>query len=66
MRAFGAAGFEGKGKLAFLPNHEYELAFKTRVTVSHPSTPSTRPSRADRCAGRRPDNTASFFRGSAS
>lgn len=31
-------GYEGKGKLFFLPNHEYEIALTTRVTVSHPST----------------------------
>lgn len=30
-------GLEGKGKLALLPNHEYEIAFTTRVTVAHPS-----------------------------
>ena len=37
----GAAGFEGRGKLAFLPNHEYEVKLTTRVTVAHPSTPAT-------------------------
>ena len=31
-------GYEGKGKLALLPNHEYELRFTTRVSVAHPST----------------------------
>lgn len=30
-------GYEGKGKLFFLPNHEYEVALTTRVTVAHPS-----------------------------
>ncbi|MFF7976901.1 hypothetical protein [Streptomyces sp. NPDC007905] len=29
--------YEGRGKLSFLPNHEYELAFKTRVTITHPT-----------------------------
>ena len=33
-------GLEGKGRLALLPNHEYELAFTTRVTVAHPSKPA--------------------------
>ena len=37
----GATGFEGRGKLAFLPNHEYEVRLTTRVTVTHPSTPAT-------------------------
>jgi hypothetical protein len=37
----GAAGFEGRGKLAFLPNHEYEVKLTTRVTISHPSSAST-------------------------
>lgn len=37
----GAEGFEGRGKLAFLPNHEYEVKLMTRVAVSHPSTPAT-------------------------
>jgi len=32
------AAFEGKGKLFFLPNHEYEIGLTTRVTVAHPST----------------------------
>ena len=36
----GPGGFEGKGKLALLPNHEYEIALTTRVTVAHPSTPA--------------------------
>lgn len=31
-------GYEGRGKLFFLPNHEYEIRLTTRVTVSHPST----------------------------
>jgi len=35
----GGAGFDGSGKLAFLPNHDYELQLTTRVTVAHPSTP---------------------------
>jgi hypothetical protein len=35
----GAGGFDGSGKLAFLPNHEYELTLTTRVTIAHPSTP---------------------------
>jgi len=30
-------GYEGKGKLFFLPNHEYEIELTTRVTVAHPS-----------------------------
>lgn len=30
-------GYEGRGKLFFLPNHEYEIALTTRVTVAHPS-----------------------------
>jgi hypothetical protein len=37
----GPEGFEGRGKLAFLPNHEYEVKLTTRVTVAHPSTPAT-------------------------
>ena len=36
----GPGGFEGKGKLALLPNHEYEIALTTRVTVAHPSKPA--------------------------
>ena len=36
----GPGGFEGKGKLALLPNHEYEIALTTRVTVAHPSAPA--------------------------
>ena len=35
----GSGGFDGSGKLAFLPNHEYELKLTTRVSVAHPSTP---------------------------
>ncbi len=35
----GPGGFEGKGKLALLHNHEYEIALTTRVTVAHPSAP---------------------------
>ncbi len=30
-------GYEGKGKLFFLPNYEYEIGLTTRVTVAHPS-----------------------------
>jgi hypothetical protein len=30
----------GSGKLAFLPNHEYEISLTTRVTVVHPSAPA--------------------------
>ena len=30
----------GSGKLAFLPNHEYEMSLTTRVTVEHPSAPA--------------------------
>ena len=30
-------GYEGKGKLFFLPNHEYEIELTTRTTVAHPS-----------------------------
>jgi hypothetical protein len=37
----GPAGYEGRGKLAFLPNHEYEVKLTTRVAVTHPSTPTT-------------------------
>ncbi len=36
----GSGGWEGKGKLALLPNHEYEIALTTRVTVAHPSKPA--------------------------
>jgi hypothetical protein len=35
------AAYEGKGKLFFLPNHEYEIALTTRVSITHPSTPVT-------------------------
>ena len=38
--ARGPGGFDGRGKLAFLPNHEYELKLTTRVSVAHPSTPA--------------------------
>ena len=31
-------GYAGKGKLFFLPNHEYEVKLTTRVTVAHPTT----------------------------
>ena len=37
----GPTGYEGRGKLAFLPNHEYEVKLTTRVAVTHPSTPTT-------------------------
>lgn len=30
----------GAGKLAFLPNHEYEISLTTRVSVEHPSAPA--------------------------
>ena len=33
--------YEGKGKLFFLPNHEYEIALTTRVSIAHPSTAVT-------------------------
>lgn len=33
----GHGGYEGRGKLGLLPNHEYELRLTTRVTVAHPS-----------------------------
>jgi hypothetical protein len=33
-------GLQGSGKLALLPNHDYEIALTTRVTVAHPSTPA--------------------------
>jgi hypothetical protein len=29
--------YSGRGALSFLPNHEYEVAVSTRVTVAHPS-----------------------------
>jgi hypothetical protein len=32
--------YEGKGKLFFLPNHDYEVTLTTRVAVAHPSTTS--------------------------
>ena len=31
-------GMDGSGKLALLPNNEYEVKLTTRVTVAHPST----------------------------
>lgn len=31
-------GYTGKGKLFFLPNHEYEVKLTTRVSVAHPTT----------------------------
>jgi hypothetical protein len=31
-------GYSGKGKLFFLPNHEYEVKLTNRVTVAHPTT----------------------------
>ena len=37
----GSGAFDGAGKLSFLPNHEYEVKLTTRVTIGHPSTPST-------------------------
>ncbi len=36
----GGGGYEGRGKLGLLPNHEYELRFTTRVTITHPSVPA--------------------------
>jgi hypothetical protein len=33
-------GYSGKGALSFLPNHEYEVALTTRITVTHPSKPA--------------------------
>lgn len=39
-RADFQSGYEGTGKLFLLPNHEYEIALTTRVTVSHPSATS--------------------------
>ncbi len=33
----GPNGYSGHGKLFFLPNHEYEVAVTTRLTVAHPS-----------------------------
>jgi hypothetical protein len=33
-------GYSGHGAVAFLPNHEYEMAVNTRITVTHPSKPS--------------------------
>jgi hypothetical protein len=35
----GPNGYSGHGKLFFLPNHEYEIAVTTRLTVAHPSKP---------------------------
>ena len=32
--------YEGRGKIFFLPNHDYEIALTTRVTVAHPSKPA--------------------------
>jgi hypothetical protein len=32
--------YSGHGAVAFLPNHEYEMAVNTRITVTHPSKPS--------------------------
>lgn len=34
------SGYEGRGKLFFLPNHEYEITIRTRVTIAHPSASS--------------------------
>jgi hypothetical protein len=36
--AGSGGGYEGRGKVFFLPNHEYEVAVTTRVTIDHPST----------------------------
>lgn len=33
-------GYEGKGKLFFLPNHDYEIGVTTRVSIEHPSKPA--------------------------
>jgi len=33
-------GYEGKGKLFFLPNHDYEIGVTTRVAIEHPSKPA--------------------------
>jgi hypothetical protein len=35
-----AEAYSGRGKVSFLPNHEYEVALTTRVTVTHPSAGS--------------------------
>jgi hypothetical protein len=35
----GPSGYSGQGKLFFLPNHEYEIAITTRLTIQHPSKP---------------------------
>ncbi len=32
--------YEGQGKVGFLPNHEYGVALKLRMTVRHPSKPA--------------------------
>ena len=32
--------YSGRGAVAFLPNHEYEMAVNTRITVTHPSKPA--------------------------
>lgn len=29
--------YEGRGKVAFLPNHDYEIKITTKLTVTHPS-----------------------------
>jgi hypothetical protein len=36
-----ASPFGGQGKVFFLPNHDYEIAVTSRVTVAHPSTVPT-------------------------
>lgn len=33
----GMDAFTGQGKLSFLPNHEYEIAITTRISIDHPS-----------------------------
>jgi hypothetical protein len=35
----GPNGYSGHGKLFFLPNHDYEIALTTRLTIAHPSKP---------------------------
>ncbi len=37
--ADGANGYSGHGKLFLLPNHDYEVAVTTRLTIAHPSKP---------------------------
>jgi len=38
-RCRGHGGIAGGGKLAWLPNHDYELAFTVRTTVDHQGSP---------------------------